>query len=258
MINQKVAIITGAGRGIGHGIALQLAQDGCAIAIMDLSDPNQIAQGLQEIENEGQPVFYFQGNLTKNEDRSCFVQEVLAKFGRIDMLINNAGVAPRERLDILSTTEESFDFVMNINLKGTFFLTQTVANEMIRCVESNPELRPIIINIGSLSAYTSSPSRGEYCISKAGITMVTKLFADRLAELGIRVYEIRPGIIQTDMTKGVTEKYDKLIAEGITPIKSWGHPADIANAVSVFCSGKLSFSTGDVINVDGGFHLRRL
>jgi NAD(P)-dependent dehydrogenase (short-subunit alcohol dehydrogenase family) len=180
-------------------------------------------------------------------------------FGRIDVLVNNAGVAPKVRMDILETTEESMDFVLGINLKGTFFLTQLVANIMVEEVKKDIGIKPIVVNISSMSAYTTSVARGEYCISKAGISMITSLYADRLSEFGINVYEIRPGIIKTDMTAVVTGKYDKLIFEdGILPIKQWGFPQDIANAVSVFCSGKLSYSTGEVINVDGGFHLRRL
>jgi NAD(P)-dependent dehydrogenase (short-subunit alcohol dehydrogenase family) len=162
-------------------------------------------------------------------------------------------------MDILATTEESFDHVLDINLKGTFFLTQLVANYMIENAKKNAGVAPMIINVSSISAYTSSTARGEYCISKAGIGMVTALFADRLAEFGINVYEIRPGIIATDMTSGVKEKYDNLILEeGIIPIRRWGLPEDIGNAVSVLCSGKLSYSTGEIINVDGGFHIRRL
>jgi 3-oxoacyl-[acyl-carrier protein] reductase len=182
----------------------------------------------------------------------------LENFGRIDVLINNAGVAPKTRMDLLETTEESMDHVLGINLKGTFFLTQLVANVMTRQLERDPDSRPKIINISSVSAYTSSVNRGEYCISKAGLSMVTSLFADRLAEYGILVYEIRPGIIKTDMTAAVQEKYDRLIEQGLTPVKRWGVPQDIADAVSVLCSGKLGFSTGEVLNVDGGFHLRRL
>jgi NAD(P)-dependent dehydrogenase (short-subunit alcohol dehydrogenase family) len=161
-------------------------------------------------------------------------------------------------MDILETTEESFDFVTGINLKGTFFLTQLVANKMTGLVGEVENYSPVIVNIASMSSYVSSTSRGEYCISKAGVSMVTKLFADRLAEFGINVYEIRPGIILTPMTEVVKGKYDKLIAEGLTPIKRWGYPEDIANAVSAFCSGKFAFSTGEVINVDGGFHIQRL
>ena len=259
MLDQEVAVVTGAARGIGHGIALQLAEDGYAIAILDvLAKEGKVADNLEKIRENGQPVLYFQGDLSVEDDRQSFCDQIMDEFGRIDYLVNNAGVAPRERKDILEMTAESYDFVMDINLKGTFFLTQRIANIMIDELEENSNFEPRIVNIASLSSYTSSPSRGEYCISKAGVSMITKLFADRLAEFGINVYEVRPGIIYTDMTKTVKDKYDKLIDEGLTPIKRWGQPEDIAQAVSVFCSGKLDFSTGEVINVDGGFHLRRL
>lgn len=258
MIKERVALITGAARGIGNGIAVQLAKDGCAIAIMDIFDEDKITENLDKVKAAGTPVIYIKGDITKASDRKNVLDKILSEFGRIDILVNNAGVAPKVRADILETTEESFDFVIGVNLKGTYFLTQLVANEMIRELDSKDGIKPIIVNISSNSAYTSSTSRGEYCISKAGVSMITTLFADRLAEYGINVYEVRPGIIQTDMTAAVKEKYDKLIAEGITPIKRWGYPEDIANAVSVFCSGKLPFSTGEILNVDGGFHIRRL
>jgi NAD(P)-dependent dehydrogenase (short-subunit alcohol dehydrogenase family) len=174
------------------------------------------------------------------------------------MLVNNAGAAPLKRMDILQATEESFDRVVGINLRGPYFLTQLVANWMVEQRKQAPQ-RPLrIVNIGSISAYTSSPSRGEYCISKAGVAMMTKLYADRLAEYDIGVFEISGGIIETDMTRVVKEKYDKLIAEGLTPIRRWGQPTDLAKVVGAIAEGRLDFSTGTVINVDGGFHLRRL
>jgi NAD(P)-dependent dehydrogenase (short-subunit alcohol dehydrogenase family) len=259
MIKEKVAVVTGAARGIGHGIAKKLADDGYAIAIFDILDFDDVKDNIDEIKEKNRSVLYFQGDLTQNKDRNEFVSEVMRKYGRIDFLVNNAGVAPKSRKDILELAEESYDFVMDINLKGTFFFTQTIANIMIEEVENKDlNIEPKIVNIASTSSYTSSPNRGEYCISKAGISMITKLFADRLAEYGINVYEVRPGIIQTKMTSVVKDKYDKLIEEGLTPIKRWGYPEDIAKAVSVFCSGMLDFSTAEVINVDGGFHLRRL
>lgn len=259
MIEEKVAVVTGAARGIGHGIAKKLADDGYAVAIFDILKFEDVKENIDEIKAENIPVLYFQGDLTNEKDRNDFANEVMEKYGRIDFLVNNAGVAPKVRKDILETTEESYDFVMDINLKGTFFFTQKIANIMVAEKEDNKiEIEPKIVNIASSSSYTSSPGRGEYCISKAGISMITKLFADRLAEYKINVYEVRPGIIYTDMTSVVKDKYDKLIDEGITPIKRWGYPEDIAKAVSVFCSGMLDFSTAEVINVDGGFHLRRL
>ena len=259
MIPQKAALITGGARGIGHGIATQLAGEGYAIAVMDVIAEEQVKENINKVTSFGTPVTYINGDITSDESRRAVLRKIDAEFGRLDVLINNAGVAPKVRMDILSTTEESFDFVLDINLKGTFFLTQLIANYMVEEVKKNIGIAPIIINISSMSAYTSSTGRGEYCVSKAGISMITTLFADRLAEHGINVYEIRPGIIATDMTATVKEKYDRLIfQEGILPLKKWGFPENIANAVSVFCSGKLSYSTGEIINVDGGFHIRRL
>jgi len=258
MGHKKVALVTGAARGIGNGIALKLAKDGYSIAIMDVLKKEDVAENITPIEETGAQVLYIRGDITSTDSRAAVVEEIMAKFGRIDVLVNNAGVAPRVRADILEMTEESYDFVAGINLKGTLFLTQAVANQMIALIGKVENFMPKIINIASMSSYVSSVSRGEYCISKAGVSMVTKLFADRLAEYGINVYEIRPGIIFTPMTEVVKDKYDKLISEGLTPIKRWGYPEDIANAVSAFCSNLFSFSTGEVVNVDGGFHIQRL
>ena len=183
----------------------------------------------------------------------------MKQFGRVDLLVNNAGVACKERLDVLETTEESFERLLRINTQGTFFMCQTFARVMIGCLDKGLEdYAPRIVNISSISAYTSSVSRGEYCVSKAGISMTTLLFADRLAEYGIPVFEVRPGIIRTDMTAGVTGKYDKLIGEGVTPIRRWGTLEDVANCVLAAASGLLDFGTGTVLNADGGFHIRRL
>jgi len=258
MGDSKVAAITGAVRGIGNSIALQMAKEGYSIAIMDIFNEEEAEKNLCELRDLASCVLYYKGNLADSNDRESFAQSIIREFGRIDVLINNAGVAPKERLDIIETTQESYDYVMDINLKGTFFLTQIVAKEMIREIKEQKDRESVIINISSISEYTSSPNRGEYCLSKAGIGMLTKLFADRLAPEGIFVYGIRPGIIKTDMTKTVTSKYDRLIEEGLLPIKRWGTPQDIADAVSVLCSGKLRYSQGQVLDIDGGFHLRRL
>lgn len=257
-MEQKVALVTGGSRGIGNAIACKLASDGYAVAATGTSDEKVVEQNLDAIRAEGQPFLYIRGNLRDRQDRTRTLEHVLNRFGRIDVLVNNAGVAPKKRLDIMETTEESYDFVMDTNLKAAFFLTQSVAKKMVEQSGKISGFKPKIINISSISAYTSSVLRGEYCISKAGVGMMTALFADRLAEYGIHVYEVRPGIIDTDMTAGVREKYDALISNGLTPIKRWGQPSDVADAVSVLCSGLLNFSTGEVINVDGGFHLRRL
>jgi NAD(P)-dependent dehydrogenase (short-subunit alcohol dehydrogenase family) len=179
-------------------------------------------------------------------------------FGRLDVLVNNAGVAPDVRADILQASEESYDRVMNVNVKGPYFLTQAAANWMVRQRSQRPGGWMCIVNISSVSAYAASPSRGEYCLSKAAVSMATRLWAVRLAEFGIGVYEVRPGIIQTDMTAGVKGTYDKRISEGLTPIRRWGQPADVAAAVAICARGQLPFSTGEVLNVDGGFHLRAL
>lgn len=258
MISNKVALITGAARGIGNAAAVQLAGEGYAVAVIDVIEEEKVSENTAKVKAYGNPFIYVRGDITSDLSRKEIVGKVMDSFGRIDVLVNNAGVAPKVRMDILNTTEESMDFVLGVNLKGTFFLTQLIANIMVEETGKVQGIAPKIINISSMSSYTSSTQRGEYCISKAGVSMITTLFADRLAEYGINVYEIRPGIILTDMTSVVKAKYDALIENGLTPIKRWGYPEDIANAVSVLCSGKLDFSTGEVINVDGGFHIRRL
>jgi NAD(P)-dependent dehydrogenase (short-subunit alcohol dehydrogenase family) len=258
MTENRVAIVTGASRGIGNAIAAKLAGEGYAIVAVGTSALEKVSANLQKIQQSGTRFAYVQADVSTDAGRQSIVNCAMEQFGRIDVLVNNAGVAPKVRMDILETTEESMDRVLGINLKSTFFLSQAVANIMRREVAEIPGITPKIVNISSISAYTSSTMRAEYCISKAAISMVTLLFADRLADEGINVYEIRPGVINTDMTSVVKEKYDALISSGLTPIKRWGQPEDVANAVSVVCSGMLNFSTGEVINVDGGFHIRRL
>ncbi len=247
---KKTAIITGGAGGIGFATAQQLAADGFNIAIFDIR--TDVWDKLGRLERTGSDTFYFRGDIVKVADCYNFVEKVIEKYQRIDVLINNSGVAPKVRADILETSEESIDYVFGVNIKGTFFMSQAVAHRMIWQNDG------IIINISSISAYTSSVNRPEYCMSKAAISMMTTLFADRLAAHGIRVYEIRPGVIRTDMTAPVTEKYDRMIADGVFPIARWGSPEDVAKAVSVFASGALPYSTGEVINVDGGFHIRRI
>ena len=255
MNESPLAIVTGAARGIGAAIALKLAECGMDIAIFDVIESDEIAE---KIRSTGQEALSIVGDVTNGEDRQRAIDAVEQQFGRLDCLVNNAGVAPNVRADILEASEESYDRVMNINLKGPYFLTQLAAAWMIRQRTERPEDWMCIVNVSSCSAYTASPSRGEYCISKAAISMATKLYAARLADHGIGVYEIRPGIIETDMTSTVKDKYDKLIAEGLTPIKRWGLPQDVADAAAACARGELKFSTGEVINVDGGFHLRTL
>jgi 3-oxoacyl-[acyl-carrier protein] reductase len=265
MTERNAAIVTGASRGIGKGVALELAQLGYDVVVNHFDftadgkpDKNHADSTKNEIEALGAKCITFRGDISSSTDRETLVELTKKELGRCELLVNNAGVGPRQRLDILETTEESYDWVMSINLKGPFFLTQLIANWMVRQKQQNPERSYRIVNISSISAYTSSPSRGEYCVSKAGVSMVTALFADRLAEFNIGVFEIRPGIIATDMTSVVKEKYDKLIAEGLTPIRRWGLPEDIGKVVGAIVEGKLDFSPGQVINVDGGFHLQRL
>lgn len=214
---------------------------------------------IDRLRERGIEAAYLRCDISREEDRRRFAAEVRERYGRLDVHVNNAGVAPRVRLDVLETTEESYDFLMDINLKGTFFMCQAAANLMLDFQRSGiGDYTPRIVNIASMSAYTSSTNRGEYCISKAGISMVTKLFADRLAEYGIPVFEVRPGIILTDMTAGVKEKYEKLIADGVTPIRRFGQPKDVADCVMAAVGGRLDFATGQVLNADGGFHIRRL
>ncbi|MCO5188333.1 MAG: 3-ketoacyl-ACP reductase [Anaerolineae bacterium] len=257
-MRKDTAIITGAGRGIGRGIALALAERGWCVTINYRGNVAAAAETLDMVNATDGQGLLVQADIADSNGRNRLVAETLAEFGRIDLLVNNAGMAPRRRLDILETAEASYDEVMAVNLKGPFFLTQQVANQMIAMQQAGTIAQPKIINIGSISAYTSSPNRGEYCISKAGMGMMTTLFADRLAGEGINVYEIRPGIIETDMTGAVQEKYDRLIADGLTPIRRWGQPDDIARAVIALAEGSFPFSTGEIINVDGGFHFRRL
>ena len=257
-MNNPVALITGAARGIGRGIASKLAENDFDVVVDDVFDQSEVTIVLEEMRQKGSRVRYIQADISQSEQRNDLIAVVRREMGRLDLLVNNAGVAPKQRIDILQASEESYDRVMNINLKGPYFLTQLVANWMIEQKQSFPDRQCQIINIGSLSSYASSPARGEYCLSKAGISMMTKLYADRLAEFGILVFEIRPGIIETDMTRVVPEKYNRMIAEGLLPIRRWGYPDDIAQAVLAIARGHLSYSTGQIINVDGGFHIPRL
>ncbi len=254
----RVALVTGAGRGIGRGIALALAEEGWRVVVNFREDRQAASETLALVQRAGGHGITLQADVADAAGRERLVAGVLEAFGRIDLLVNNAGMAPRRRRDLLETSEASYDEVMAVNLKGPFFLTQNVALAMIELLGKGTIAHPKIVNIGSISAFTSSVNRGEYCISKAGLAMVTALFAHRLAEYGIHVYEIRPGIIATDMTSAVKETYDRLIAEGLVPIQRWGQPEDVAQAVVAIAEGRLPYSTGEVIHVDGGFHLHRL
>ena len=253
-MTDKIAIITGGSRGIGLSTARRLISDGFCVAVFS-TRPIDIAALFPGAGTDC--VLAVAGNLSDANDRERLVDETLSRFGRIDALVNNAGVAPKTRADLLDMTEQSWDEVLGINTKGTMFLTQLVARKMLVQPVTGKK-RGTIINISSCSADTSSVSRGEYCVSKAGVSMLTLLFADRLASEGIYVHEIRPGIIETDMTAIVRSKYDKLIEAGTFPVARWGSPDDVASAVSVFCGDNFLYTTGNAVDVDGGFHIRRL
>jgi NAD(P)-dependent dehydrogenase (short-subunit alcohol dehydrogenase family) len=257
-MSDQAALVTGASRGIGRAIAVALAEQGWSIAINYRGNAEAAAETRLLVENAGGRGVAIQADIADANDRGRLVEQTLASFNRIDLLVNNAGMAPRQRADLLETSEASYDEVMAVNLKGPFFLTQRVAKVMIDLLKAGVIEHPKIVNIGSMSAYTTSVNRAEYCLSKAGLGMMTALYADRLSEYGIHVYELRPGIIETDMTSIVQAKYDRLIAEGLTPIRRWGQPDDVARAVIAIAQDQFPFSTGEVINVDGGFHLRRL
>jgi len=260
-----IALITGASRGIGRGIALALAGRGWSIAINYAAD-YKAASDCRRLCEEAAPrggvssFGVFQADVSRADDRTRLLDSVLAQFGWLDLLVNNAGVSPTPRADLLEASEESFDRLIATNLKGPYFLTQSVAKFWVshRAEFSSWTTKPKIIVISSVSAYAASTNRGDYCISKAGLAMMTKLFAARLAELGILVYEICPGIIASDMTQPMKQKYDAMISEGLTPIERWGTPQDVGLAVLAVAEGYLPFSTGETLNVDGGFRLRRL
>ena len=265
MADRPVAIVTGGSRGIGRGIALELARLGydLVIAHLDFDDQGRPddSKGLEtrtQARDLGAECEVRRADVSHARDRKALVELARSTLGRCNMLVNNAGVAPSKRLDLLEATEESFDRVMNINLKGPYFLTQAVANWMIEQRQGDPDYEGCIINVSSISATVASPSRGEYCISKAGVSMATQLWAVRLGEYGIPVYEVRPGVTMTDMTKVVKEKYDKLIAEGLTVQPRWSYPEDVGKAVAMLARRDLAYSTGQVIMVDGGLTLARL
>lgn len=247
----KTALVTGSSRGIGRGIEDMLRENGYTVIYSGTrpEHPADLPEGCD----------YFPCNIADAPQRQAILAHVADAWGRLDLLVNNADVAPLERRDLLDMDEESFDRVIGINLKGTLFMCQAAARFMLDGLQAGlADYHPRMVNIGSLSAYTSSISRGEYCISKAGVGMVTKLFADRLADAGIPVFEVRPGIIDTDMTRVVHEKYDRLIAEGLLPIRRFGQPEDVAKMVLACASGLLDYAAGQVLDADGGFALRRL
>lgn len=259
------ALVTGGSRGIGRGICLSLARSGFGVVINYASNASA-AEECRKICIDSAPdaekvrFEIVQADVASPQGRACLMEFVQHELGWVDVLVNNAGAAPKVRADLLEATEESFDRLMAVNLKGPYFLTQAMANYWVRRLPDLPSARakPKVINISSVSAYAASVNRGDYCVSKAGFSMATQLFAARLAEYGVNVYEVRPGIIATDMTAAVKEKYDRMIADGLAPIARWGTPEDVGRAVAAIAQGSFPFSTGEVINVDGGFHLRRL
>ena len=254
----KIAFITGGTRGIGFGIAMALGKAGFDLALNGMRNEGEVADALEEVRKLGVNVAYFQGNIAVREDRQAMFDKTLSHFGAVNVLVNNAGIAPRERADILHAKEEIWDEVMEINLKGPYFLTQLFASYFVEMKVKNPLFDATIINVSSISAFVASVNRGEYCISKAGIAMATKLWATRLGEYDIPVYEIQPGIIKTDMTAGVVEKYDKLFQEGITLQRRWGLPDDVGKVAAMLAQGNMPYATGQAIKVDGGLHIQRL
>jgi len=255
---RPVALVTGGARGIGLGISRRLAGSGFDIAVCGMRDPEAVRPAMSEVRAAGGEVVYIRADVADGESRERLVSEIREHFGRLDVLVNNAGIAPRERRDILEASEASFEEVLRTNLQGPYFLTQSVARWMIEQKAADPALVACIINISSISAAVASPNRGEYCVSKAGIAMATSLWAVRLAEFHIPVYEVRPGIIRSDMTSGVREKYDRLIDRGLLLQARWGEPDDVGRAVAMLARGELAYSTGQVVMVDGGFSVARL
>ncbi len=255
---KNVALITGGSRGIGLGIASELAKSGFDLAINGVRDKETVSAVIEELKKYGGRVQYVQGDVSLKADREKIISNVTSYFGNLNILINNAGVAPSERKDILEAAEESFDRVVNTNLKGPYFLTQQVARHMINLKKKDPSQFCCIINISSVSASVVSTNRGEYCISKAGIAMATKLWAARLGEYDIPVYEIQPGVIITDMTSAVKEKYDRLFSQGMAVQQRWGTPEDVGKVAASMCLQNMPYSTGQVVMVDGGMTIQRL
>lgn len=255
---KPVAVITGGARGIGLGIAQELAADGLRLVLTGTRDEAAAREALKRMRDSGIEAIYVQGDVSSSADRQALVDQTLRHFGRIDVLVNNAGITSIGRKDILDADEAGFDRVFDINLKGPFFLTQLIAREMIRLREAGALATASIINISSVSAWAVSTNRGDYCMTKTAIGMATQLWAARLADFGISVYEIQPGVIRSDMTSGVTEKYDRLIEDGLTLQKRWGEPVDVGRAVRTLVRGDLPYATGQVLNIDGGMHIRTL
>ncbi|MEO1235924.1 MAG: 3-ketoacyl-ACP reductase [Planctomycetota bacterium] len=257
---KRVALVTGGSRGIGLGIAEALADDGFDLAINGRRPEAQVRETLGKLGERGAEVLYVPADIGNLDDHGPMVDAILERFGRLDVLVNNAGVAPDVRADIVDATPESFDRLIGINLRGPYFLTQRVARHLIEYGEADEKfrLRGVIVNVSSVSAMVASVNRGDYCISKSGVGMSTKLWAARLAADRIGVYEVRPGVIRTDMTAGVTEKYDRLFEQGLAAEPRWGEAEDVGRAVAALAGGGLTYATGNVVMVDGGLTLPRL
>ncbi|MCC7409335.1 MAG: 3-ketoacyl-ACP reductase [Phycisphaeraceae bacterium] len=255
---RKVALITGGSRGIGLGVARSLAKEGFALVINGRRPEADVKAVLDELRTQSVPAIYCQADIADRTARSQMLDTVRREFGALHVLVNNAGVAPDERRDMLEATEESFERLIRVNLQGPYFLTQKAATWMIQQRQTDPTWRGCIVNVSSISAVVASTSRGEYCVSKAGLSMATQLWAARLGEHDIPVYEVRPGITRTDMTEAVREKYDAMLAAGLCVQPRWGEPQDIGKAVAMLARGDLAYSTGQVLMVDGGLTLRRL
>ncbi len=257
-MSRPVAFITGGSRGIGYGCASHLASAGFDVAINGLREPALVSEAIAGLEASGARVVYCRGDIGSSEDREAMVAQIRSEFGKLNVLVNNAGIAPAERLDILEATEDSFDHVLGTNLKGPYFLTQNAARWMIEQRAADAEAFFCVINIGSVSSTVASTNRGEYCVAKAGLSMMSTLYAARLGAHDIPVYEVRPGVIKTDMTAGVADKYDRLIEDGLCVTPRWGVPDDIGKAVRALATGDFPYSTGQVITVDGGLTVPRL
>jgi 3-oxoacyl-[acyl-carrier protein] reductase len=255
---KKVALVTGGARGIGFGIAQALAHAGCDLVLCGMRTAEAVEDAMAQLRSSGVEVLYVRANVADRVARRDLVEAARSRFGRLNLLVNNAGIAPKTRADILDATEESFDDVIGTNLRGPYFLTQSVARWMIERRKGDAAFWGCVVNISSISADVASINRGEYCISKAGVAMATKLWATRLGEFGIPVYEVRPGIIKTDLTSGVASKYDQLLRSGLTVQPRWGTPEDVGRAVAALARGDFPYSSGSVFMVDGGLSVQRL
>jgi 3-oxoacyl-[acyl-carrier protein] reductase len=255
---RRVALVTGGSRGIGLGIARELIANGFKVVINGLRESSDVANVIADLGSAGSDVIYVRADVADLSQHARMLDEIEQRLGRLDVLVNNAGVAPSQRADLLDATAESFDRLMGINLRGPYFLTQAAARWMVRQRKADDAFRGCVVNVSSVSATVVSTNRGDYCVTKAGIAMATQIWAARLAEFGIEVFEVRPGLISTDMTTGVKEKYDALIARGLTVENRWGTPADVGKAVAMLARGDLPYATGQVLVIDGGMTLQRL